>query len=132
MCHNADREVNYSHDFLYNYPESVTQPEDRDLTSLRTIIALRTARAALGWTQQELANRSGVSLVTLARMESNVGSPRLKTLEALRLAMQQADVKIIDNEPFDGFTIVVGRVAAIDSVERLTRGVENRDVKAAS
>ena len=40
---------------------------------------IRAARGVLGWTQPDLAERSGVSLVALARLESGAASPRRRS-----------------------------------------------------
>ena len=77
------------------------------MTQVRTIAALRAARAALGWTQLELAQRSQVALVSITRLEAGIGSPRLATIDALIRTLQSAGVAIIDNQPLDGFTVVV-------------------------
>ncbi len=78
-----------------------------DLQSLRIITALKTARTALNWTQQDLAHRSGVSLVTVARTEPGMMSPRLATLAKLKTTLEQAGVRIVDEAPAGGFTIYV-------------------------
>lgn len=49
---------------------------------------IRAARAWLGWGQQELADRSGVSLPTITRLEKDVGEPELKTLEKIAAAFE--------------------------------------------
>ena len=86
------------------------------MTQVRTIAALRAARAALGWTQLELAQRSKVALVSITRLEAGIGSPRLATIDALIRTLQSAGVAIIDNQPFGGFTVVVNaRVFGHDS-----------------
>ena len=77
------------------------------MTQQRTLAALRAARAALGWTQLELAGQSGVALVSIARIEAEMSSPRMKTVHALIEAMQRAGVTILDNQPGGGFTLVV-------------------------
>jgi transcriptional regulator with XRE-family HTH domain len=73
----------------------------------RTIAALRAARAALGWTQQELADRAEIPVISIARFEAGIGSPRTKTIEAISRGVQAGGVTIIDNQPEDGFTLVV-------------------------
>ncbi|WP_420798043.1 helix-turn-helix transcriptional regulator [Ectothiorhodospira variabilis] len=46
---------------------------------MRIISSIKSARAALGWTQPELAQRAGISKVALARLEAGLASPRLST-----------------------------------------------------
>jgi len=59
-------------------------------SSLNLLIAaeqLRAARALLGWSQTELAERAGMSLPTVKRVEAEHG-PRVS--EVARLALQRA------------------------------------------
>lgn len=78
-----------------------------DAGSLKIITSLKTARTALSWTQQDLASRSGVSLVTIARMETGMMSPRLSTLSKLKAALSDAGVRIVDESPAGGFSLYV-------------------------
>lgn len=78
-----------------------------DAQSLRIITALKTARTALVWTQHTLASKSGVSAVTIARMESGMMSPRLSTLSKLKAALAEAGVRIVDESPEGGFSLFV-------------------------
>ena len=57
--------------------------------------------------------------MTLVRLESSTGSPRLSTVAALEEALRKAGVTIVDNQPYGGFTIVVEGTAAYDAVRRL-------------
>jgi transcriptional regulator with XRE-family HTH domain len=45
--------------------------------------ALRAARKRVGWSQTELAQRSGVHLNTVSQVERGSADPRLSTLQAL-------------------------------------------------
>jgi transcriptional regulator with XRE-family HTH domain len=45
--------------------------------------ALRAARKRAGWSQTELATRSGVHLNTVSQVERGSADPRLSTLQAL-------------------------------------------------
>ena len=47
---------------------------------------LRTARARAGLSQRELARRTGIAQPTIARIESGVADPRVRTLERLLAA----------------------------------------------
>jgi transcriptional regulator with XRE-family HTH domain len=55
----------------------------------------RMARAALGWSAQELATKAGVGINTVNRFESGASQPRGVTLEALRGALEAAGVEFI-------------------------------------
>lgn len=50
----------------------------------------RAARALMGWTPQELADKSGVPLRTIARLELGEGSLQRRTLAAIRAALEAA------------------------------------------
>lgn len=71
------------------------------------VSALRAARVALGWTQHELANASGVSKVTIARLESGVISSKMSTLLALQAALERAGAHTTLNDPVGGYTLRV-------------------------
>ena len=86
----------------------------------RIISAIRAARAALNWTQPDLAARSSVALVTIARMESGQMSPRLATLAKLKSAIEAAGVRIADDNPPGGYTISV----EARGVEEMARRIE--------
>jgi transcriptional regulator with XRE-family HTH domain len=67
--------------------------------------AIRAGRGALSWSQQELADRSGISLPTVARLETFSGSPKLETVSKLIGAIEKAGIKFEWNQ-VDGFTMV--------------------------
>ena len=58
---------------------------------------IRSARAALGWSVQELADRAGVSTKTIMRMESVAGVPqsRTKTLLDIRAALEAEGIEFV-------------------------------------
>jgi len=58
---------------------------------------LRAARALLGWSQTQLANRAGMSLPTVKRVETERG-PRVsdEARFALQRALEQGGVEFID------------------------------------
>ena len=51
---------------------------------------IRSARAAVGWSAQELADRAGVSMKTVMRLESANGVPpsRSDTLNEIQVALE--------------------------------------------
>jgi len=59
---------------------------------------MRAARALLRWPAQELANRTGITLRTIQRLESETGFPasRTKNLIMIRKAFEEAGVVFID------------------------------------
>ncbi len=56
--------------------------------------AIRAGRGALSWSQQELADRSGISLPTVARLETFSGSPKLETVSKLIGAIEKGGNQI--------------------------------------
>lgn len=87
-----------------------------DANSLKIITALKAARIALNWTQQTLAAKCGVSQVSIARMESGIVSPRLSNVSKIRAALLEAGVRIVDESPEGGFTLIVdGKVFRVET-----------------
>lgn len=82
---------------------------------------IRTARTVLGWTQQTLAKRAGISLVALARLESHATSPRLSTIAKLKSAIEAAGILIVEGQPAGGFTLQVTSDALDVAVEHSRR-----------
>ncbi|GLS28309.1 helix-turn-helix domain-containing protein [Neomesorhizobium albiziae] len=56
---------------------------------------VRAARALIDWTREDLAAASGVTIRTLARIESAQTIPRQTTLKALSDALEAAGVEFI-------------------------------------
>ncbi|GGC23935.1 transcriptional regulator [Marivita lacus] len=58
---------------------------------------IRCARAALGWSLADLAERSAVSLSTIRRAEAKIGVPEinLPNLEALKSTFEAAGIEFI-------------------------------------
>lgn len=56
---------------------------------------LRAARALINWTRDDLAASSGVTIRTLARIESGQTSPRQTTMQSLVEALEAAGIEFI-------------------------------------
>lgn len=56
----------------------------------------RAARALVGWSQDELANASGVAKATIAYFETGKRQPYDKTLGDLRRVLEKKGVAFID------------------------------------
>lgn len=56
---------------------------------------IRAARALLGWSQQQLADKAIVSLNALARLEKGVVDSRLSTVQAIQKALTKAGVDFL-------------------------------------
>jgi transcriptional regulator with XRE-family HTH domain len=65
---------------------------------LITTRQVKAARALLGWSQSDLAHRSGVSEPTIARLESTEGElgGREGTAEKIRKSIEAAGVQFIE------------------------------------
>ena len=89
---------------------------------------IRTARAALGWSQRDLARNSGVSLVAIARLESGTASPRLSTVSKLKDALSSAGVRVLDDQPEGGYTLMVSAGAVDEFIaQQEIRGADAGD-----
>ena len=60
----------------------------------------RAARGLLDWSQQDLADRAGVGIVTVRQLEAGVNEPRRATLAVVKSAFEAAGIEFID--PSDG------------------------------
>jgi hypothetical protein len=65
---------------------------------LLTASQIRAARALLEWTQPQLAEASGLSMMSIRRMEGPIGPGRSSAanVEAVRRALDQAGVLFLD------------------------------------
>lgn len=72
---------------------------------------IRAARALLGWSQAELAERSEASLPTIKRFEASGNDPAgtVKTNERLRLAVEVAGIVFINDDAEGGRGVRMGR-----------------------
>ncbi|GHD20781.1 multiprotein-bridging factor 1 family protein [Tianweitania populi] len=73
---------------------AVAADEDSQLTSDQ----VRAARALLQWDQKKLAEKSGVSLATIKRLEPVSGPIKANrvTIAALKRCLQEAGIEFID------------------------------------
>ena len=61
-----------------------------------TAAQCRAARGLLDWSQQELADRAGLGIVTIRQIEADITEPRRATLAVLKQAFERAGVEFID------------------------------------
>ncbi|MGI4747469.1 MAG: helix-turn-helix domain-containing protein [Janthinobacterium lividum] len=59
---------------------------------------VRAARALLGWSRDRLSETCGVPVRTLDRLEKGQGSPQLRTVEAIRTALEMAGVEFTNDD----------------------------------
>jgi len=62
-----------------------------------TIEQIRAARALLGWSQHDLADKAGLSQTGIARIENGTNQPNSKTIAKIETAFDAADVEFLDN-----------------------------------
>ena len=93
------------------------------MQTIRVISAIKAARNALGWSQPDLAEKSGISLVTIARTESGAINPRISSLVSIQKALEEAGVLIQDNSPMHGYTLIITPEAVQEAEKRLSRNV---------
>jgi transcriptional regulator with XRE-family HTH domain len=83
-----------------------------------TIRQIRAARALLGWEQRELADRAGISLTSLSRIERSPGhDARMSTMEKIRATLTAAGIAFVNRD--DG---VIGVLIRPASGENATDG----------
>lgn len=71
---------------------------------------IRAARALLGWSQQELADRAIISLNALVRLENEKVDPRLSTVTAIENTLRKAGIEFLGSDAAgEGVRIVGGR-----------------------
>ena len=88
------------------------------MENLKIIVALRSARTALGWSQQELAQKLAVAKSTIARIETLETLPRAGLLmQAMRL-FREAGVHV-DLLNGDRVVIAIEKEALQEAKERL-------------
>ena len=56
---------------------------------------IRAARALLGWSQQQLADKAIISLNALTRLERGEVDPRVSTLMAVNKALMEAGIEFV-------------------------------------
>ena len=68
-----------------------------------TSAQIRSARAMLDWSREELSNQAGVGISALMRLESANGVPsgNIKTFESVQKAFEKAGIEFIGS-PEDG------------------------------
>lgn len=80
-------------------------------TAFSFALQLKAARAVVGWSQAQLAERSGVARPTVARIEALMMQPRLDTVGKLKQAFLDAGLQILDGDPVGGFSLIVNDAA---------------------
>jgi transcriptional regulator with XRE-family HTH domain len=58
---------------------------------------IRAARGLIGWTQQQLAKATGLSLAAINNLERGIGAPRVQTLHYVQQALERAGVEFTES-----------------------------------
>ncbi|WP_040617434.1 helix-turn-helix transcriptional regulator [Roseibium sp. TrichSKD4] len=77
---------------------------------LKTVEQLRQARAALGWTQKQVADAAGVSVPTIKRLEASTGylAMRVDTLVLIEKAFTEQGITFLNHgEESVGFGVSI-------------------------
>ena len=72
---------------------------------LPSVRLLRAARVLLGWSQQELADASGVHQTVIGRIEAKSSTPRTVTTERLAKALEDAGIVFFSDAGMEGIKI---------------------------
>jgi transcriptional regulator with XRE-family HTH domain len=56
----------------------------------------RAARGLLDWSQQELADKAGIGIVTVRQLEAGIHEPRRATQQVVRRCLEAAGIVFID------------------------------------
>ena len=89
-------------------------------------LAMRTARVAAGWSQAELATNIGVSLPTIARMESlGVSMSAASIIKAMSL-FRQSCIEVDMYQP-DAITITINKQAIDKAAAGFADAINRRD-----
>lgn len=91
----------------------------------KIVVALRTARAALGWSQEEAATKLDIGKSTIARIETMEGGTTAETLSAMVRAYNQAGVRL-DFMFSDEITVTISRDAINNATTRLSNEEHRR------
>jgi len=81
----------------------------RMVVTMITPRQIRAARALLGWSQQQLADKAIVSLNAVTRLERGEVDPRMSTVEAVQKAIQKAGVEFLSADDRKGEGVRLAR-----------------------
>ncbi|QCE35728.1 helix-turn-helix transcriptional regulator [Acetobacteraceae bacterium] len=60
-----------------------------------SIVQIRSARSLLGWTQGQLAEKAGLSSISIVRIEKEQVEPRQSNLDLIQKALEDAGVEFL-------------------------------------
>ena len=70
---------------------------------------IQAARALLGWSQEELAEKAKIARNTLYNLESGIVDPRTSTVEAVRHTLERAGIEFLMDARSEGVRLIKPR-----------------------
>jgi transcriptional regulator with XRE-family HTH domain len=94
-----------------------------------TIEQCRGARGLLGWTQQDLADASGLSKTAINNFEKRHSDIKTESLRAIRMAFESADIEFLNMDGIrkksESIQILKGPTAMSDLMDDIAMTLEN-------
>ena len=88
-----------------------------------TIEQIRAARALLGWSQHDLADKADLSQTGIARIENGTNQPNSKTIQKIEAAFDKADVEFIGSTGVKKRTGEVRTLQGVDGFKELLNDI---------
>lgn len=85
-----------------------------------TTAQIRGARGILGWSQQDLAQRTGISATSIGAIENNQTTPRESTLTTIRKAFESGGIEFLAADGLRKKTIQVDVLAGPEGFQQLS------------
>lgn len=98
----------------------------KDITSIYGAVGLKMARAALGYSQEEMSKLIGISKVTLARIETLESSPSLGTFLSAMKILESMGIELNLTGPAGSLEISVSAEAMNRAQETLLSPARRR------
>lgn len=94
-----------------------------------TIEQCRGARGLLGWTQQDLADASGLSKTAINNFEKNHSDIKTESLKAIRMAFESVDIEFLDNNGVrkrsENVRLLKGKTALVEILDDIQETLKN-------
>ncbi|MCC6598688.1 MAG: helix-turn-helix transcriptional regulator [Alphaproteobacteria bacterium] len=94
-----------------------------------TIEQIRAARALLGWSQSDLAEKAGLSQTGIARIENGTNQPNTKTIQKIQAAFDGADIEFLGESGLRKKTGEIKVLRGVDAMSDFLDDVYNTAVK---
>ncbi|NCT40409.1 MAG: helix-turn-helix transcriptional regulator [Alphaproteobacteria bacterium] len=98
-----------------------------------TIEQCRGARGILGWTQQDLADASGLSKTAINNFEKGHSDIKAESLRAIRMAFESTDIEFIGEsgvaKKTESFKIIRGEFALSQLIDDMHKTIKNTETE---